>query len=162
MKRLSLVVAVAAMLSLALMAGCNQTKPLSPAQIAAIACPQLDLVHTQLAAFNAALQADPATAAAGLKAANALADAQKFVTPVCTDAAAAPTVDASSIQTLVQSGLPALGALVGSLPLPATQEEQIHAALVLAETAAGVVGVVEQQIQAAQAAPAPAASTVQP
>jgi len=65
MKRISLLVALAATLSLALIAGCagNAPKPLAPAQIAAIACPQLNLVHTQLVAFNAALEADPATAA---------------------------------------------------------------------------------------------------
>jgi hypothetical protein len=153
-----------ACVALVMFPGCssNAPKPLSPAQIAAIACPQLNLVHTQLVAFNTALEAVPATAAAGAKAASQLAAVQPIVAAVCTDAAAAPTVDASSIQSLISTGLPALGYLVGSLPLPASQQAQIQAALVLAETAAGVAGVVEAQVKAAQTVPVPATSSANP
>lgn len=164
MKRMSLLVALAAMVSLALIAGCatSGAKPLTPQQIATIACPQLNLVHAQLVAFNAALEADPATAATSKQAQVQLDAIHPIVTAVCNGAAAAPTVDASSIQTLVQTGLPALAHLAGSLPLTPAQQAQVQAALVVAETAAGVVGVVEQQIKSAQAAPAPAASTGKP
>jgi len=135
--------------------GCGaKAQPLSPAQIAAVACPQLDLVHTQLTVLNTALEADPATAAIGAKGAAQLAAIQPIVSAVCKGALASPTVDASSIATFVQTGLPALATLVGSLPLPPAQEAQAQAALVLAETAVGVAGLVEQQIKAAQAAPA--------
>lgn len=157
MKRMSLLVALAAMVSLALIAGCGvKPQPLSPQQIATIACPQLNLVHGQLTAFNAALEADPATAAFGKQAQAQLDAVHPIVAAVCNGAAGAPTVDASSIQALISTGLPALGHLAGSLPLPPAQQAQVQAALVIAETAAGVVGVVEQQIKAAQ--PAPAAS----
>lgn len=163
MKRMSLLVALAAMVSLALIAGCGvKPQQLNPQQIAAIACPQLNLVHTQLVAFNTALQADPATAGTGAQAQIQLAAIHPIVTAVCNGAAAAPAVDISSIQALVQTGLPALAHLAGSLPLPPAQQAQVQAALVVAETAAGVVGVVEQQIKAAQAAPAAAASTAKP
>lgn len=156
MKRMSLLVALAAMVSLALIVGCagNAPKPLTPQQIAAIACPQINLVHTQLVAFNAALAADPATAAVGTKASAQLAAVQPVVSALCNGAAAAPAVDASSIQALIQSGLPALGYIAGSLPLPPAQQAQVQTALVVAETAAGVAGVVEQQIKAGQAASA--------
>lgn len=164
MKRISMLVALAAMVSLALMAGCagNAAKQLSPQQIAAIACPQLNLVHTQLVALNAALEADPSTAATGKQAQAQLDAIHPIVTAVCNGAAAAPAVDVSNIQALVQTGLPALAHLAGSLPLTPAQQAQVQAALVVAETAAGVVGVVEQQIKAAQAAPAPAASAAKP
>lgn len=142
-----------------LCAGCGvKPQPLTPQQIATIACPQLDLVHTQLAVLNAALEADPATADLGHKADAQLAVAHAVVTKVCNGAAAAPAVDASSIQALVQTGLPALAYLAGSLPIPPAQQAQVQTALVLAETAAGVVGVVEAQVKAAQAVPASAAS----
>ena len=83
-----------------------------------------------------------------------------IVAAVCNGAQAAPAVDLSSIQALISTGLPALGHLAGSLPLPPAQQAQVQAALVVAETAAGVVGVVEQQIKAAQ--PAGAASAGKP
>lgn len=161
MKLKTLIVALVAT-CFAVLAGCagNAAKPLTPQQIAAIACPQLNLVHTQLVAFNAALEADPATAGTGAQAQIQLAAIHPIVTAVCNGAAGAPTVDMSSIQALVQTGLPALGNLAGSLPLPPAQLAQVQAALVVAETAAGVVGVVEQQIKAAQ--PASAASAAKP
>lgn len=163
MKSRILIVALVAA-CFAMLAGCatSGAKPLSPQQIAAIACPQLNLVHTQLVAFNAALEADPATAATGKQAQAQLDAVHPIVAAVCNGAQAAPAVDLSSIQALITTGLPALGHLAGSLPLPPTQQAQVQAALVVAETAAGVVGVVEQQIKAAQAAPAPAASTAKP
>lgn len=163
MKRISLLVAVAAMFSLALIAGCGvKPQQLNPQQIAAIACPQLNLVHTQLTALNTALEADPKTAATGQQAQAQLDAIHPIVTAVCNGAAAAPAVDASSIQALITTGLPALGHLAASLPLPPAQQAQVQAALVVAETAAGVAGVVEQQIQAAQVVPAPAVSAAKP
>lgn len=148
----------------AVLSGCagNAPKSLTPQQIAAIACPQLNLVHTQLVALNTALEADPATAGTGAQAQIQLAAIHPIVTAVCNGAAGAPTVDASSIQALVQTGLPALAHLAGSLPLTPAQQAQVQAALVVAETAAGVVGVVEQQIKAAQVVPAPAVSAAKP
>lgn len=144
------------------LSGCGvKPQPLTPQQIASVACPQLDLVHNQFAVLNAALEADPATAAVGAKASAQLAVAHAVVTKVCNGAAAAPAVDASSIQALVQTGLPALGYLAGILPLTPAQQAQVQAALVVAETAAGVAGVIEQQIKAAHAAPA-ATSTAAP
>lgn len=161
MKLKTLIVALVAA-CFAMLAGCagNQPKPLTPQQIAAIACQQLNLVHTQLTALNTALEADPKTAATGQQAQAQLDAIHPIVTSVCNGAAGAPTVDASSIQSLVQTGLPALAHLAGSLPLTPAQQAQVQAALVVAETAAGVVGVVEQQIKAAQ--PASAASAAKP
>ena len=163
MKLLRLMVAFAAMTALVLLSGCGvKPRPINPAQIAAVACPQLNLVHTQLVAFNAALEADPKTATAGQQAQAQLDAIHPIVTAVCNGAASAPAVDASNIQALISTGLPALGHLAGSLPLPPAQQAQVQAALVVAETAVGVVGVVEQQIRAAQAVPAPAASAAKP
>src|SRR6185312_10981345 len=162
MKLKTLIVALVAT-CLAVLAGCGvKPQQLTPQQIAAIACPQLNLVHTQLTALNTALEADPATAGTGAQAQIQLAAIHPIVTAVCNGAAAAPAVDVSNIQALVQTGLPALAHLAGSLPLTPAQQAQVQAALVVAETAAGVAGVVEQQIKAAQAVPASAASTAKP
>ena len=156
----TLVVALIGFGIAASLSGCGvKPQPLTPAQIAAVACPQLNLVHTQLSALNAALKADPKTAAIGATAEAKLDLAHGVVTKVCNGAAAAPTVDASSIQALVQTGLPALGYLAGALPIPPAQQAQIQAALVVAETAAGVAGVVEQQIKAAKSAAASPSTT---
>lgn len=142
-----------------LCAGCvtQQAKPLSPAQVAAIACPQINLVGQQLTVFNAVLVANPATKALGDKANADLAKIKPKVDAVC---AAGATVTATNVQALAQQALPAFGAVVGYLPLPPVQQAQIQGALVLAETAVGVVGVVESQIKAAQTTqPVPAAAS---
>lgn len=135
-------------------AGCasNQAQTVSPQQIATIACPQLNLVHTQLVALNTALQADPKTAALGKKGAAQLAAIHPIVTSVCNGAAAAPKVDFSNIQALAQTGFPTLAALAASLPLTPQQQAEIQAALAVAETATGVVAALQQQ------APAPAST----
>lgn len=159
MKFARILVMAMAVALIGLCAGCGvKPQPLTPQQIAAIACPQLNLVHTQLVAFNAALEADPATAAIGKQAQAQIDAVHPIVAAVCNGAQAAPAVDLSSIQALISTGLPALGHLAGTLPLPPAQQAQVQAALVVVETAAGVVGVVEQQFKAAQAAPASAAS----
>lgn len=159
MKFARILVMAMAVALIGLCAGCGvKPQPLNPQQIAAIACPQLNLVHTQLVAFNAALEADPATAAIGKQAQAQIDAVHPIVAAVCNAAQAAPAVDLSSIQALISTGLPALGHLAGTLPLPPAQQAQVQAALVVVETAAGVVGVVEQQFKAAQAAPASAAS----
>lgn len=135
-------------------AGCasNQPQAVSPQQIATIACPQLNLVHTQLVALNTALQADPKTADLGKKGAAQLAAIHPIVAAVCNGAAAAPKVDFSNIQALAQTGFPALAALAASLPLTPQQQAGIQAALAVAETATGVVSALQQQ------APAPAST----
>lgn len=152
------VAAIAAALFLCVfgLAGCasNQVQPLQPAQIAAVACPQLNLVHSQLVALNTALQADPKTADLGKKAAAQLAAVQPAVAAVCNGATAAPKVDFSNIQALAQTGLPALAALVASLPIPPAQQAQAQAALAVAGTAVGIISALQQP-----ASPAPASST---
>lgn len=127
-------------------AGCasNQAQAVSPQQIATIACPQLNLVHTQLVALNTALQADPKTADLGKKGAAQLAAIHPIVTSVCNGAAAAPKVDFSNIQALAQTGFPALAALAASMPLTPQQQAGIQAALAVAETATGVVAALQQ------------------
>lgn len=134
--------------------GCasNQAQQVSPAQIATIACPQLNLVHTQLVALNTALQADPKTADLGKKGAAQLATIDPIVRGVCNGAAAAPKVDFSNIHVLAQTGFPALAALAAALPLTPPQQAGIQAALAVAETATGVVTALQQQ------APAPAST----
>ena len=146
MKFKSLAAMLVAMFVCAL-AGCTtgNVQAIQPAQIAAVACPQLNLVHTQLVALNTALEADPKTAAVGTKAAAQLAAIQPIVNGVCNGAAAAPKVDFSTIQSLVQTGFPALATLVASLPIPAAQQAEIQAALAVAETAAGVVNALQTQ-----------------
>lgn len=126
----------------------NQAQQVSPAQIATIACPQLNLVHTQLVALNTALQADPKTADLGEKGAAQLATIHPLVAAVCNGAAAAPKVDFSNIQALAQTGFPALAALAASLPLTPQQQAGIQAALAVAETATGVVTALQQQAPA--------------
>ena len=151
-------VALVCLVALAVMPGCTQgTKPLQPAQIAAVACPQINLVTTQLAVLNTALQADPKTAKIGQKGAAQLASIQPVINGVCNGAAAAPAVNAATLQTLIQTGFPALSTIAASLPLTPAQEGQVQAALAIAEAAAGVVSIVQQQVAPAARGPSPRA-----
>jgi hypothetical protein len=137
------------MTCLAFLSGCSQgVKPVPVSQALAVVCPQLSLVNSQLAVFNAVLIANPATKVLGTKANADLAAAQAPVTALCTAGAA---VTSTQLTTALEQALPALGTIVGTLPLPPAQEAQIQGALVLAEGAVGLAGVVEQQIAAAKA-----------
>ncbi|MGN6314619.1 MAG: hypothetical protein ACTHMO_12795 [Rhodanobacteraceae bacterium] len=153
-KSFAIALAVALVVGALGLAGCasNQAQPISPQQIATIACPQLNLVHTQLVALNTALQADPKTADLGKKGAAQLAAIDPIVRGVCNGAAAAPQVDFTNIQTLAKTAFPALSALAAALPLTPAQQAGIQAAMAVAETATGVVAALQQQ------APAPAST----
>lgn len=156
MKIRSMLVALAAMASLALMAGCattggNAPPQLQPSQVLAIACPPVQASITQFEALDATLPTVPVA----VKAKAALEKIQPAVTAAC---AAGATVSIANVQAFAQTVLPALGQVAGSLPLPPAQLAQVQAGLVAAEIAVGAIGVVEQQIKAAHPAPASAAS----
>src|SRR6185312_1208326 len=98
MKRKTLIVALVAA-CFAVLTGCAGVAPktLSPAQVAAVACPQVNLVHVQLVALNANLVADPATKATGEKATAVLATVHSIVEQVCNGAKGLPTVNLSNL-----------------------------------------------------------------
>jgi hypothetical protein len=156
MKARTLLVAVAITITLALVTGCatQGVKPLSPAQVAQVACPQVKLVNAQLTSLNTALLASPATASFAAKANATIATLQPTVDAVC---AAGATVTAPNLQALAQQALPALATIVSTLPIPPAQEAQIQAGLIAAQIAFSAAGIVVQQVKAAQA-PAPASS----
>lgn len=156
MKIRSMLVALAAVVSLALVAGCattggNAPPQLQPGQVLAIACPPVQASIVQFEALDATLP----TVTAAVKAKAALEQIQPAVTAAC---AAGATVSIANVQAFAQTVLPALGQVAGSLPLPPAQLAQVQAGLVAAEIAVGAIGVVEQQIKAAHPAPASAAS----
>lgn len=132
----------------------------SVAQGLGVVCAQFNVVNPQLEAFNAVLVADPATNKIGVKATADLAAAQKPIAALC---AAGATVTSTQLLTAVQQALPAFAIVVAEVPLPPAQQAQIQSALVLAEGAVGLVGVVESQIAAAKlAAPATASTAATP
>ena len=138
------------------LAGCasNQPESIPPAQVLAIACPPVQAAIVQFEALDATLPTVPAAVKAGAT----LKQIQPTVAAAC---AAGATVSVANVQAFAQTVLPALGQVAGSLPLPPAQLAQVQAGLVAAEIAVGAIGLVQQQIQAAQkakAAPAPATS----
>jgi hypothetical protein len=135
-----------------LCAGCTTgVKPMSVAQQLNIVCSNFGLVNTQLAAFNAVLVANPGTKALGDKATADLAAAQKPIQTLC---ASGQAITSTQLQTALAQALPAVAAVVATLPLPPAQQASVQGALVLAETTVGLAGIVEAQIQAAKTAPA--------
>jgi hypothetical protein len=152
----ALVVALIGIGICAPLSGCTaNVQKQSVAQILAVVCPQLSLANTQLTAFNAVLIADPSTNTLGTQANKDLAKWQAPINALC---AAGATVTSTQLNAELAQILPALGAIVGTLPLPPATEAQIQGALVLAEGAVGLAGVVEAQIAATKAAPASAST----
>jgi len=169
MKRMSLLVALAAMVSLALVAGCGvKPQPLNPVQIASVACPQINLLHDQFAALNSALSANPTTANAGNAAAAVLAKVDPIAKAVCNGVAANPAVSVANLQTLIQTGLPALGNLAMTLPMTPQQQAAVQGGLAVSETLVALVNALQAQSPAGAsstvlpAAPASAASAAKP
>jgi len=140
-------VMVAAIVCAVGLAACtaNQTESIPPGQILAIACPPVQAAIVQFEALDATMPAVPAA----VKAKAALEQIQPTVTAAC---AAGATVSIANVQAFAQTVLPALGQVAGSLSLPPAQLAQVQAGLVAAEIAVGAIGVVQQQIQAAQKA----------
>jgi len=156
MKLARILVAALAVALIGLCAGCatNGAQPLSPAQIAAVACPPIQAAITQFEVLDASLPGVPV-------AQKAEADLQALQPIVAAACATGATITSTNIQAVAQTVLPALGRILATLPIPAVQQAQIQAGLVAAEIAVGAAGVIEQQIQAAKSAPA-SASTVAP
>jgi hypothetical protein len=171
MKRISLLVAMAAMVSLALITGCSNgpVKPvaLSPVQIATIACPQLNLLHSQFDAMNKALAADPATAKVGAAGAALLAKVDPINQAICIGVNANPNVTLGNLQDMIKTGLPALGQLAQTLPMTPQQQVAVQSGLAVGETLIALVNALQPLAPAAaastaQSAPASAASAGKP
>lgn len=150
----SLVMAMVVAL-IGLCAGCasNAPKPLSPSQIAAVACPPAEAALAQFVVLAGTLKAtDPLYA----KVQSDLVKAQPVVEALC---AKGSTISLDSVQAFAQTALPALGEILVGLPIPPAQQAQIQAGLVVAEIAVGAVGAIEQQVEAAKAAPSSTVAT---
>lgn len=125
----------------ALFAGCAGT--VTPAQIAATLCTPVDTAVSTITTLVATNPADAslATAAAALK------KVQPTINAVCTSAT---VVTSDNVQTLITVGLPAIGTILGTLPLPAATLTTIETDFTLAEQAIDIVDVVVSNIKAAQ------------
>jgi hypothetical protein len=151
---LSLAVGISGLLGGCATGGGTQTAADLQAQVAA-ACPA---ITEGLTAGQAILVTLAPTSPLYTRAQDDVTKIQGIVTNVCEKNA---TINASSVQSLAQTALPAAADLVGLLNIPAATKTKIQQDLVLAEVALNLAGVVESQIQAAQAAalaPAPAST----
>jgi hypothetical protein len=123
-------------------AGCATTA-MQPAQIASVLCAPIKTAEANIAAL-AAVNPNDATVTKG---AAALKKIQPTIDAACT---VASTVTADSVENLIQTGLPALGTIIGTLPLPAATITSLQNAFTLAEITVGLVDVVVTNIQNAQ------------
>jgi hypothetical protein len=155
MKRFVSLVCIGALIAVAALSGCAMGGPqqLTPAQIITIACPPIQAALVQFETIDASLAPSlpaAATAAAALKIAQA---------PVAAACTAGASISTANVQAFATTVLPALGTIAGTLPMPASTQAEIQGGLLLAETAVGVVGVVQAQIDAAKAAAAPVSAS---
>ena len=128
-------------LGLAAVVGCTgNVKAPTPRQIATTVCPvfQADLVVLQ-----GVFAADTTNANAAKISAD-IGRAQPAIASFCANLA---TVSTTSLEAFAQTALPALADAVTYLPLTAAQKTKIVNDLTLAETALGLVGVVESIVQ---------------
>lgn len=148
---------VALVVLVGVLAGCATTssQALSPEQIAASVCPP---IQADLVSFQAVFASDITDPNAAKISAD-IAKAEPVVNALCT---AGATVSASSVQAFATTALPALADVVNYLPLSPPQKAAVVTDLTVAELAVGVVGVVEQQIQAEKSSPAPASAVATP
>ncbi|GGA00358.1 hypothetical protein [Dyella caseinilytica] len=129
---------------------------------AELVCSNLSSVNATFTAFNNVLIAEPATKVIGTKAAADLAAAQAPIQALCANVG---IVTDTQITGALQQVLPAIAAIVATLPLPAATQASIQGGLVAAEGVVGLAGLFESQLQAAQAAkamPAPASTVASP
>ena len=164
--RLKMMVAVALVACVGMLAACGTTNggglkpvPLNPAQIAAVACPQLNLLHDQFTAMNTALEAAPATANVGKQGAAVLAQVDPIARAVCSGAVANPNVSLANLQALITTGMPALGNLAKVLPMTPPQQAAVQGGLAVSETLVALVNALQaNDTDKPAAAPAHAAS----
>lgn len=167
--RLKMMVAVAMVACIGMLAACSTSSggvvkpvPLNAVQIASITCPQLNLLHDQFDAMNKALEAAPNTANVGKQGAAVLAQVDPIAHAVCAGAVANPNVSLANLQSLITTGLPALGNLARTLPMTPQQQAAVQGGLAVSETLVALVNALQSQAPPAGAstavAPAHAAS----
>lgn len=137
----------------ALVAGCAGMQVSTPAQIAAALCVP---TNTAVSTINSLAKQNP-TDASIQTASAALTKIQPTIDAVCSQAS---TINSTTVQTLIEQGLPALGTILGTLPLPGATLANIETDFSLAEMAVDLVDVVVTNIKSAQANPASASASV--
>jgi hypothetical protein len=123
------------------------SQQLSPQQVVAIVCPPMQTALTTLdSIYNT--QASLGNASAS-KAAAGIAKAQPVIAEAC---AIGATVSTANVQAFVNTALPALAQVAGTLPLSQKQMGDVQTALLTAQVALGVYNVVQSQIAAGASA----------
>lgn len=139
MRKLYAAIAVG-IVALVAFAGCAS---MTPATIAATLCTPVETAVSTIKITAAADPANPTLVAASA----ALTKIQPTITAACTSAS---LVTSDNVQTLITVGLPAIGTILGTLPLPAATLTAIETDFTLAEQAVNLVDVVVTNIKAAQ------------
>jgi len=133
--------------------GCAGIASFTPAQMAASLCVP---TKTAISTIQDLAQTDPADASV-VTASAALTKIQPTLDAVCS---ASATITSVTVQNLITQGLPALGTILGTLPLPGAQLANIENDFSLAELAIDLVDVVVTNIKSAQADPVTAQASV--
>jgi hypothetical protein len=154
MKKLFAALAVGICACIAFASGCATLN--TPAKVAAALCPPTNVA---IGDFNAFAKLYPALPA--IQTGNAiLTEYQPVVNAVCAEGA---TVTSTSLQNLISQGIPAVAAIVATVPMPLATQTAIQAGFAAAELVAGLTGLYENALStasAAVAAGAPAESVV--
>lgn len=155
MKKLFAALAVGIVTCLAFV-GCANAPVLSAAQLANALCPPTNVAINDFKAFSALYPSLPAVATGS----TILAKYQPVVTAVCAEGA---TVTATNVQDMISQGIPAVAAIIATVPMPATTQTAIQAGFAAAELVVGMAGLYENALSTAQtvaASGAPADSVV--
>lgn len=154
MKKLFAALAVGIAACVALAAGCATLN--TPAKVAAVLCQPTNTAIADYKAFAVIYSALPA-----IQTGNAiLTQYQPVLNAVCAEGA---TVTATNLQDLISQGIPAVAAIVATVPMPVATQTAIQAGFAAAELVAGLTGLYENALStasAAVAAGAPADSVV--
>ncbi|MEI7296573.1 hypothetical protein WCQ02_30905 [Paraburkholderia tropica] len=149
MKKLMLLAAGIVSLSLA---ACANAPTLTPAQIANALCPPTKVAISDFNAF-AALYPSLTAVTEGQA---ILTKYQPVVDAVCAEGA---TVTATNVQDMISQGIPAIAAIVATVPMPASTQTAIQAGFTAAELVVSMAGLFENAVATAEASAASGAST---
>ncbi|MBB3004337.1 hypothetical protein FHX57_006719 [Paraburkholderia tropica] len=148
MKKLMLL--AAGIVALVAFAGCA-TVTVTPAQIATALCAPTNTAIADYKAFAALYPTLPAVQTGN----EILTKYQPVVTAVCAEGA---TVTATNVQDLISQGIPAVAAIVATVPMPASTQTAIQAGFAAAELVVNLVGTYESALSTAQTEVASGAS----
>lgn len=143
MKSRIMLLAAGVVACLAIVAGCATLN--TPAKVASALCAPTNIAVNDFNAFALLYPTLPAVQTGS----TILAKYKPTLDAVCAESA---TVTATNLQNLINQGIPAVAAIVATVPMPAATQAAIQGGFAAAELVVGMVGLYENALSTAKSA----------